>query len=175
MTKSDLVKLGKILKFLGIDPDISNFDSRLRIQKITYILKSMGVSLSYNFNFHYYGVFSRDLQTEYYHHFNTLKDSYSDSDLDKEEIDKLNLFKKIDYLNNETLKAISTIMYMKIVYANEDEVIERTRRVKPELDHDTILLAQNTAKMLLFQRPYLTSEVNEELQVWDALNDYPIS
>ena len=54
---------------LGIDRDISSFDSRLRIQKIVYILKAMGVNLKYPFEFYKsgHGVYSRKLAEDYYH------------------------------------------------------------------------------------------------------------
>ncbi len=173
MTENDIIKVGKILKLLGIDLDVSTFVSRLRVQKIVYILKEMGIDLKYTFYFYRHGVYSQELQNDFLRYSLQLPDLSSKDVLNDDEIAKLNRFKKVDYLNNEILEAISTIIHYGLTYKNQDDVIERIRRIKPHLSHDTILFAQNYAKMLFFNEEYLTDEIKEEMQIWDDFSGNP--
>lgn len=177
MARNNLVKLNEILSFLGIDPDTSSFDSRMKIQKVTYILKSMGIDLEYPFEFyeHGHGVYSRELAWDYYHSaerltYEKLLCDKEDSLNEKEKI-KLDQFKKVDFHNLKMLEAISSIIYLNLTYGYQEDVVERIKRIKPHLGHDLTLMAQNNAKTLLFEESYLTEEIKEELESWDALND----
>ncbi len=42
-------KLLAYLKYLNIKPDVDNFNSGFRIQKIVFLLKSMDLNIDYNF------------------------------------------------------------------------------------------------------------------------------
>ena len=176
MEKSDLVKLNEILKSLGIDRDISSFDSRLRIQKIVYILKAMGVDLKYPFEFYKggHGVYSRKLADAYYHFKqHTIEERLLNDNtghLDENEKKKLDQFKKIDYHDPKMLEAISSIIYLDLTYKYQEDVVERIRILKPHLGHDVTLSALNSAKMLLFKDSYLTNEIETEMKLWDTLN-----
>lgn len=177
MAKNELIKLDKILRFLNVDPDISSFDSRLKIQKITYILESMGIDLKYPFEFYEkgHGVYSRELAEDYYHFKERLIEqkllNNEDQSLNETERKKLDQLKKIDYHNLKMLEAISSIIYLNLTYGYQEDVVEKVRRVKPHIGHDTTLIAQNSAKMLLFDEAFLTPKIKEEIESWDALSD----
>ncbi|MDA8055736.1 MAG: hypothetical protein M0Z77_08855 [Thermoplasmatales archaeon] len=173
MRNNDIIKIAEILRDLGIDPDITSFDSRLRIQKTVFILKSMGISLDYPFEFYRggHGVYSRKLANDYYNDRILLASKSPPSTLNEDEKAKLHQFKKIDYLNNKMLEAISSIIYLDLVYDFQEDVVAEIKPIKPHIGHDTVLLAQNLTKMLLFKEEYLTEDIVKEMQIWDALDD----
>lgn len=66
MTK-DVVKLGIILKRLGIYDKMQTFDGRLKIQKIIYIMQhGFGLNIGYNFSWYIRGPYSTELTKDGY-------------------------------------------------------------------------------------------------------------
>jgi len=66
MSDSRLV-LSKCLGILGLSrPDMENFDERLRLQKIVYLLWAYGISLEYGFNWYVRGPYSPKLASDGY-------------------------------------------------------------------------------------------------------------
>ena len=60
MTKKEI--LSKIFGILEIEkPDMSEFDNRLKYQKIIYLLQASGISLGYGFNWYIKGPYSSPL------------------------------------------------------------------------------------------------------------------
>ena len=177
MAKKDIVKLDEILRSLGMDTDVSSFDSRLRIQKTVYILQAMGVGLKYPFEFYKsgHGVYSKKLADDYYHLKERLIEEKLLNDqnrfLNGTEKKKLDQFKKIGHHDLKMLEAVSSIIYLDLTYRYQEDVVERIRKIKPHLGHDITLSAQNNAKMLLFEESYLTNEIKDEMKLWDTLND----
>jgi uncharacterized protein YwgA len=107
----------------------SNFDKRLRIQKIVYLIEELTKDFNYNFSLYLRGPYSPDLAKEYYSLINEdikpLKENY----LKKETI---NIAKNLDARENLWLEIASTIRMM---YSNGDETtaIKRTYDFKSEL------------------------------------------
>lgn len=57
MSKEEI--LSRVLNILGCDrPDMSEFDTRLKFQKIIYLLQSSGLSLGYGYNWYVRGPYS---------------------------------------------------------------------------------------------------------------------
>lgn len=177
MAKKDIVKLDEILRSLGMDPDISSFDSRLRIQKTVYILQAMGVDLKYPFEFYKggHGVYSKELADDYYHIQERLNEEKPLNDHDRflsgAEKKKLERFRKMGHHDLKMLEAVSSIIYLDLTYGYQEDVVERIRKIKPHLGHDITLSAQNNAKILLFNESNLTNEIKDEMKLWDTLND----
>ena len=66
MSDSRLV-LSKCLSILGLSrPDMDDFDERLRLQKIVYLLWAYGVSLGYGFSWYVRGPYSPKLASDGY-------------------------------------------------------------------------------------------------------------
>ncbi|MCK5676845.1 MAG: hypothetical protein KAH72_00010 [Flavobacteriaceae bacterium] len=59
--------LSRVLDILGIgEPQMGDFDSRLRLQKIVYLLQASGLSLGYGYNWYVRGPYSPDLTKTLY-------------------------------------------------------------------------------------------------------------
>ena len=81
--ETDREKLIAYLKFLNLKLDPSNSRNRFRIQKIAFLLKSMGAGLNYEFIFYHYGVYSQELDEESRDHkddFALLRSNYKIND-----------------------------------------------------------------------------------------------
>jgi uncharacterized protein YwgA len=61
MTKEEI--LSKVLNVLGYDnpPDMSSFDTRLKFQKLIYLLQFSGISLGYGYSWYVRGPYSPEL------------------------------------------------------------------------------------------------------------------
>ncbi|KKG11627.1 hypothetical protein EO98_04650 [Methanosarcina sp. 2.H.T.1A.6] len=65
MSKEEI--LSRVLNILDLEkPDMSEFNTRLKFQKIVYLLQSSGLSLGYAFNWYVRGPYSPDLTQSLY-------------------------------------------------------------------------------------------------------------
>ncbi|WP_393972012.1 hypothetical protein OXIME_000613 [Oxyplasma meridianum] len=160
-------KLISYLKYLGKDVEVEAFDSRFSIQKIAFILKSMGLELSYEFIFHHYGVYSKELTNDYYDSKDSFNNYSSNHHLSDKEEKILTLFKKTIDMDHSLLESVSTILYFNLVYSNIDNTIKEVKKRKPHLSDYGIILGINKAKELIFKDEDLTVDIKKELEMWD--------
>jgi len=164
--ETDREKLIAYLKFLNLKLDPSNSRDRFRIQKIAFLLKSMGAELNYEFTFYQYGVFSQELFEESRDHkddFALLRSNYKIKDNERMILDKL----KNKIPDNDLMEALTTIIYENIIYSDIEEIIKRVKKLKPHLNDSVIISATDLAKELFFKNEYLTEEIKREIEAWD--------
>jgi uncharacterized protein YwgA len=167
--ETDREKLIAYLKFLNLKLDPSNSRDRFRIQKIAFLLKSMGAGLNYEFTFYQYGVYSQELFEESRDHkddFALLRSNYKINDNEKMILDKL----RDNIPDNDLMEAITTIIYENIVYSDIGEIIKKVKELKPRLTDSIIISAIDLAKELLFKNEYLTEEIKKEIEAWDSID-----
>ena len=70
----------------------------------------------------------------------------------------------------EVLEAVSIIIDKNLAYEDMNKVINKIKKVKPNLSEYEIIEAINVAKRLLFKEEYLTDEIKKELKLWDNID-----
>ena len=164
--ETDREKLIAYLEFLNLPLDPNNSRHRFRIQKMAFLLKSMGIELNYEFIFYRHGVYSAELFKESRDHkddFALLRSNYKINDNERMILDKL----KNNIPDNDLMEALTTIIYENIVYSDMEEIIKRVKKLKPHLNDSVIISAIDLAKEFLFKNEYLTEEIKKEIEAWD--------
>jgi len=164
--ETDREKLIAYLKFLNLSLDPNNSKDRFRIQKMAFLLKSMGTELNYEFTFYRHGVYSPELFKKSLEHkddFTLLRSNYKVNNNEKMILDKL----RDDIPDNDLMEAITTIIYENIVYSDTEEIITKVKELKPKLTDSVIISAIDLAKEFLFKNEYLTEEIKKEIEAWD--------
>ncbi|MFW9970464.1 MAG: hypothetical protein ACFFDF_09705 [Candidatus Odinarchaeota archaeon] len=157
-----------------------NFQERLIIQKLVFLLKHLGIKMKYNFNLYKNGPYSAKLTQDYYQ--NSWRVVNLDTHLtpfprEIKIFDKVNdivfthpLYKKYPA---SLLEAISTAYFLKFYYPEmlDDELFKNTKDEKPYLSDKIIIIAINLVKKLMFKAEYATDEILDEIEQWDNADD----
>ena len=161
-------KLIAYFKYLGFRFNTSYFDSRFNVQKIAFILKSMGIDVSYRFHLWKHGPYCKLLADDYYK-YNT---HFGDSDyiISENEKNILNRFSKIMDMDQKLLESVSTIILLDLVYSNVEVVIKKIKEIKPHLSDIEIIDGQNRARELLFQDEFLTEGLQNQIMEWEQID-----
>jgi uncharacterized protein YwgA len=141
----DLNKFVSICQDLGIDPDISNFSDRLKLQKIIYILIKRGLSLDYNFSWYKHGPYSPDLTDVYYMYQNSDFDNKPKKTLSSEDIEVLKSSKK--FINSIKDDPDRLEFIASLIFISNDMIFYKTPKNK-----ETIKKKLKELKYHLFQK-----------------------
>ncbi len=135
--KRELIKLLKYLKidFKDLKPDWDgtsynyNFDNRLRIQKIVYIISKATKQIRYNYTLYLRGPYSKSLAKDY---FNISSEEWKGNEelTDKSVIDMADFLNKKD---NLWLEIGSTFIMMYSSGNNKKKAVERTYDFKNDV------------------------------------------
>lgn len=157
-----------------------DFISRFKIQKLTYLCKSMGMPLNYNFTLYINGPYSTSLTRDYFEEpqlIETLQTDYILNEKDIEILDKINEYVLVHPISTEFeaefLEAISTAYYIRNKSSSilDDEIFAKVKEVKPHIKDSIIVVAINTVKKLFFKPEILNKEVKREIEIWDKAKD----
>lgn len=157
-----------------------NFQDRLIIQKLTFLLKYLGIKMSYYFTLYRNGPYCAELTQDYYH--NSWRIVNLDTHLkpfprEKKIFDRINevvfshpLYKKYPA---SLLEAVSTAYYLKQFNTDmlDDELFKHSKNEKPYLSDKIIIIAINLVKKLMFKPEHLTDDLKDELELWDNADD----
>jgi len=160
-------KLIACLKYLNIPLDLNSFHDRLKLQKVSFMLKNMGIGLNYEFRLYFYGVYSQELykdSLEFARGVLELKSGYRINEDERAVLEKL---KEALAENNEALDVAVVIIYKNLVYEDTAKVIAEIKKIKPHVSEEEIFDGINMAKRLLFKEEYFTDEIKQELELWD--------
>ncbi len=182
--KKDIEKLIDGLKYWKINIENPSYDknyqSRLILQKLTYLCKSLGMEMDYRFNLYKNGPYCPSLTNDYYEYSNeivSLKTDFNPLKSDKVIYDKIRKFVLSHQLFNEhkadLLEAVSTVQFLKQLNPGEmdDLIFEKSKNEKPNLSDRLITIAINISKELNFKPEFLTKELKEELELWENAED----
>jgi len=180
----DFEKLLIALKYwnlkLNNPSDEENYQERLILQKLTFLIKSLGIKMYYSFSLYKSGPYSPDLTQDYYN--NSWRVVNLDTHI-KPFPREIKIFKQIkdiifshplyEKYSASLLEAITTAYYIKEVNPNiiDDEVFMRTKEEKPYLSDKFVIIAINIVKKLMFKSEYVTDDIKEELRLWDNADD----
>ena len=168
-------KLVSALDYLGLKPNIDEYEWRFRIQKLTFILKALGFGIDFNFHLHKEGPYSQDLMEDYYGNkssYNNLRSSYSLNESDIKTLEKVRQSINPEFASHGLMEGTATALFFFVKDNSElDEVKLRTqmKREKSHLSDSEITLSINNVKKLTFKQEYLSHEIKEEIALWENL------
>ena len=160
-------KLVAYFKFLNLKLELHKFHDRLELQKIAFLLKSMGISLNYEFGLYFSVVYSQELYADSVNFAREFYELKSDYQINEDERAVLERLKEVLAENNEALDVAVLIIYKNITYENTDKVVAKIKKIRPHVSEEDILDGKNVAKKLLFKPEYFTKEIKQELKLWD--------
>lgn len=113
-----------------------SFDGRLRIQKVIYLLKSMGhpVARYYSYNMYLRGPYSPDLTRDYYQ---IIESEISSIDVEIND-DMLSVIRDAVSTGDSFLEAVATVHSIYKTNAplgDRENIIRMARSIKPQLHH----------------------------------------
>ena len=131
LTMEDKDKVIAYLKQIGFKVNPDEFDNRLLIQKIVYLLKLKGLNIKYHYGKPYFekrGVYSKELADDYCNYKNEFHELLTDYNLKKEEYETINEFNSIFEVSIPLLEAGTTYAYF--AYEKGMEPSEAYNKVK---------------------------------------------
>lgn len=162
------------LNILGVRVDKNVFESRMKGQKLAYIIqKLLDVKLYDDFNFYIKGPYSPALAREYFANPNDFIKGNTDYSLTKTEVEKLEKEKPLlESLDNMKLEVVASLLYIR----EEDRLDENAAEQKliarkPHLKREDIWRGTNIIKKL-----FLTEEVKDKLMksLQDEMEDWEV-
>jgi len=165
----EIKKLIAYFKFLNIKLDLNKFCDRLELQKIAFLLKSMGITLKYEFGLYFFWVYSQKLYADSVNFAREFHELKSDYQINENEMAVLERLKEVLAENNEALDVAVIIIYKNLTYENTDKVVVKIKQIKPRVSEEEILDGINVAKKLLFKPEYFTEEIKNELEPWNNI------
>jgi uncharacterized protein YwgA len=159
-------------------PNIS-FNTRLKIQKIAYLAKALGIELYHKFTICIHGPYSKVLADDYYNFPDAminLETDYTLNESEKQIVNKIKEYVLNHYLAKdyeiELLEAVSTIIYLKAEHPDysDDDIFALVKSMKPHLKEYMIITSNNIAKELLFKPDFLTDKLKKEFEMWDNID-----
>lgn len=126
---------------LGQDISMSNFENRLKLQKLVYILRSEGLRFNYNFTWYIYGPYSSELTHDGY---TFVRSAYYDTSScyhpNHEDLDTINRITRARNILHESDSAelVASYLYLRDMYGSERIAEEQLMIRKPRFSQDHI-------------------------------------
>jgi len=152
-------KVIAFFKEMGFKPQVDDFQDRLLVQKITYLLERKGVLKGYQFKLHLRGPYCQPLTNDLYNHrkeFEKLDTSTKLTEKERQAVDELH---EIFDLSPTLLEVAAT--YAFFAYEKGETALEatrKTRKIKKNASPAQLALGMNRAKR------YLYTPTKEELK-----------
>jgi uncharacterized protein YwgA len=109
---------------------MNSLDSRIKLQKLVYILRSEGIDFGYNFTWYIRGPYSSDLADDgYYMSKIMISSPYNKTKRDQTVLDKLSKVKHI-IKNSNTAELVASYLFLRPTYGPDttNELITRKPR-----------------------------------------------
>ena len=133
--------VGGLLRRIYNQFNMENFDNRLKLQKIVFLLQQQGIDLGFNFNLYIYGPYSRDLTKIgfYIKDFEKIrKVKFVEEDIETKFIEfktRIQPFKdKIDWLEI----ASTLCLFSESSHHNKKWIIKKVNSLKPKYNIEKI-------------------------------------
>lgn len=171
--EKDLSKIKAAFELLNERWDMGSFEGRFVIQKVTYLLKILGMDINYRFSLYIKGPYSTQLASDYYDP-KIIVENAMLTDKEKEIVNKLfteisNVLVSRDLELLEALVTASYIIKEQGVLSN-DELFERIKKLKPYLSDTKVIVGINSAKELLFESNLVSEKTVKEIESWDKMD-----
>lgn len=174
---TNLDKVIACLRELDLKPNMHEYKWRFLIQKITFLVKALGMDISYNdFTIYVAGPYSRSLNCDYKslknkEKINNLQTDYTLSAKDVSILMKIKECCEI-FENPSLLESTVTIVYLMLEQneQNDEDLVRSVKLLKPQIKDKERIIGLTKAKELLFKDTYMTEEIARELEEWDRID-----
>jgi len=131
-------KLFELCNALGVEPDLSTFQNRKQLQKLTYLFEIFGLDLGFRFSWYVHGPYNRNLTTVLYND-DEAESTRPVADHFENEKEKLELLKRFlgrDVHSSRALELIGSLHYILTATKNEqksdEEILQILLDLKPQ-------------------------------------------
>lgn len=147
---SNAEKVIAILKAIGFSPKIGNFEDRLKLQKIVYLLQKKGLTTGYHYDLNVRGPYSNELTKEYFQLHRDFDSLNTPCKLSEKEGAWALEFKELFELNSGILEAAATYAYFVLDrHLSALEALKTLKSLKPYLTDTQVALGTNKAKQFV--------------------------
>ena len=162
-------------KELGIKPKVDNFQSKLVMQKVTYLLDAMGVKTGFSFSLYIRGTYSPDLTAALYQHKTEVEAQETSEKLSSSELEHVRHLEEV--MGGEFRPSIVEIAatYAYLAYylkMSSNGARIKLRQMKSFYSEADFAVGINRAKELFF---HPTEEdlrkLKEEMRTWNLASD----
>ncbi len=159
-------------KEMDFHPKLSEFEDRLRMQKLVFLLQKVGVDCGFKFALNARGPYSIGLADQFFTHKQELAKLDAGCKLSSTEKKEVAEVKKIFGLKAAHLEAGTTYLYLTDEEKLEPyEAFKRVKKLKPFISDGDLAVGVSKAKELTFKP---TEEdlkwLREENKLWDRLS-----
>jgi uncharacterized protein YwgA len=170
--KEQTKKLIAYLKLLGIEIKNDSFESRIKVQKLAYIIQNILGKKLYNFNFYIRGPYSRELTNDYFSYINDFINRKTDYEPKKDEKERLEEVKQlICSMSISQLEIVADLIFLRNEMGlNEDEAEEKLHELRPQFKIEDIWRATNMIKELFLTkelRDKIMKSLKKEIEEWE--------
>jgi uncharacterized protein YwgA len=157
-------------KELGFKPSVADFEDRLKIQKIVYLLNLKGIRVGFDYNLHVRGPYSPALAREIFSNQDDVQNLRTSSELTKQESKSVDEFKRVFEIKSGILEVAATYAY----FAFEQEqdpltALKNVRALKPFFSEAQIAIGVSKAKEFLFKPTEKElEEMKKEHRLWQG-------
>jgi len=149
---SNFNKVITCLKELGMkNPSVDNFQDKLVIQKVIYLLQLKGIKTGFEYGLYIHGPYSPELTKKLYEHRKELEQLKTSEHLNKKETNMVNELKELLGLKPSLLEVAATYAYF--AFQQHDDPItalKKVRTLKPFYSETQIAVGISRAKKYLF-------------------------
>lgn len=119
---------------------MTNFENRLKLQKLIYIMRSEGLRFNYNFTWYIYGPYSSELTRDGYSFVRSAHHNSSYYPLNREESDTIHRITRARNILRESDSAelVASYLYLQDIYESDRIAEEQLMIRKPRFSRDHI-------------------------------------
>ena len=161
-------KIIACLKELGFKPKVDDFEHRLIIQKVIYLLKRGGISTEFGYSLYVRGPYSPELTKCIYDNQNKVENLQTSEQLTKHESKIIQEFKQVIGINVGILEVAATYAYF-VSEQHQDPLtaLKNVRAFKPFFSEAQMAVGISKAKEFLFKPTEKElEEMKKEHQSW---------
>lgn len=166
---SDFGKVIACLKELGLKPSVDNFQDKLVIQKVIYLLQLKGVKTGFNYGLYVRGPYSPALTKEMYAHKQEFEHLKTNIELTQREREDIRELKELFDFKPGLLEVAATYAYF--AYGRKQDpltAIKNVRIIKGFYPEAQISVGISRAKQLLFKpTEKQLDEMKKEHDAWE--------
>ncbi|MEM0148912.1 MAG: hypothetical protein QW346_01460 [Candidatus Micrarchaeaceae archaeon] len=170
-------KLIAYLNVLGVRIDSNSFASRVKAQKLAYIIQEIiDKHLYTDFNFYIRGPYSRELAREYFDSRDDFVNGNSDYKVVNEEYEELERVKPLlSSLNQNDLEIVASLLFLRKERGlDENQAETQLLERKPHLKIEDIWRGSTIIKKLFLTeklRNAIMAQSKKEIEEWDSLSN----
>ena len=175
--KNETKKFIAYLNLLDVKIDSGSFASRIKAQKLAYIIqKLINETLYEDFNFYIRGPYSHSLAQEYFVYHNEFAEGDSNYKPTKNESEEIERVKPLlDSLSQTDLEIVASLLFLKKDKGiNENDAELKLKELKQHLKIEDIWRGSNTIKRLFLTeklRVAIMNSLEKEMEEWNGLSN----